>query len=738
MSTMLYDAPMADGYPIDIDMHHPEPWFDAEAKMEDDAPHFTDHDSTLSVEIDMDDHYQEVEYEMGDGEGEERYEEMSSDLLDIEVHDASEPVLEDATLPPAEVVKPPDSNPFGISSTELSLVPVATTPAMSPLPPDTDLPDAASEHVEAAEEEPGDEENASDHHPDPPVEAVVPHVDDENVEAHDQYQQLHHESGDRQAETGATDVPQAEVQQQTGMDNTDLPQPEEHHLSPDAATSDSHVVDEPVAGDPHEISEGVYIDPPPAVLVSFESSDFPDICLFNQPARSRSPSPSAEGHEQAYQVFDLLLHHRPILYYEPLASVFEALRQEEYLARIPHLADSELVLDAYDLQLVISEDNVYAREVTLHDLNVLHDGSDIAGPLRLRLKSVLPRFILRYHLLQDQVSRLNLAAAGDEQEPTTEATEQAQVQTDSRHQDNNEPQAAEAQEVTHESVRANGNPSGAADDDERPEEPEVAASEAEASAQYPESVREDVEENVAEEYADNETGDDEGHGEKLQHEEVGSAETEDLPAPPDDDDDDDDDEEHVEEQKEEEEFVVVEAPGPKPIIPLTGAVVEDTGNELENALDPPPSLHSGPQNESGPSNLQTQSHAEESETRVDTEDATGVLAGSSLFTGDPPFTKLMTYDADDPVDPPPHDGAFDEGESYEEEETQWEDAVEGDQDPDTTWEAEEARKTASNESSVTLSSKASKRSFDELELEEDEVGGKSPPGSPGAKRTRVD
>lgn len=58
---------------------------------------------------------------------------------------------------------------------------------------------------------------------------------------------------------------------------------------------------------------------------------------------------------------------------------------------------------------------------------MLHDGSDIAGPLRLRIKSVAPRFILRYHLLQDQVSRLNIAAAaGDEQEASTDPTEQGQ------------------------------------------------------------------------------------------------------------------------------------------------------------------------------------------------------------------------------------------------------------------------------------------------------------------------
>ncbi|KAJ6500433.1 hypothetical protein C8R45DRAFT_820687, partial [Mycena sanguinolenta] len=411
---MLYEAPMADYPPIDIDMHHSEPWFDSEAKMEDDVPHFTDHDSTLSVEVDMDDHYQEIEYEMGDGAREENYEEMSADLLDIEVYDVSEPPLEDATLPPADAMNPPEPHLFSMDPTETSAASLLPSPAMTPLP-DTDLPDAASEHVEAVVEVLVDEENVGDQRPEPSVDPDAPLAQDANVETNDQLQQFH-ESGDEQAETGVPDVPQAEEQHSSSTEErrpesgiTQVPQLEEHQLSSDTAASDSREVDEPVAGDPHEISDGVYIDPPPAVLVSFESSDFPDVCLFNQPARSRSPSPSAEDREQANQVYDLLLHHRPILYYEPLASVFEALRQEEYLAWIPHLADSELVLDAYDLQLVISEDNLYAREVTLHDLNVLHDGSDITGPLRLRLKSVIPRFIIRYRLLQDQVSRLNLA-----------------------------------------------------------------------------------------------------------------------------------------------------------------------------------------------------------------------------------------------------------------------------------------------------------------------------------------
>ena len=53
------------------------------------------------------------------------------------------------------------------------------------------------------------------------------------------------------------------------------------------------------------------------------------------------------------------------------------------------------------------QDNIYAREVTLHELNVLHDGIDLSGPLRLRL-SANPRFVTRYHALREQISQLSL------------------------------------------------------------------------------------------------------------------------------------------------------------------------------------------------------------------------------------------------------------------------------------------------------------------------------------------
>ncbi|KAF9070377.1 hypothetical protein BDP27DRAFT_1323944 [Rhodocollybia butyracea] len=161
--------------------------------------------------------------------------------------------------------------------------------------------------------------------------------------------------------------------------------------------------------DPHEISDGVYIDPPPAVVLSFGFLDHPDVCLFNQPSLFDPSSSTSDPSSYA-----ILLADQPTLYYEPLSTLFDALRNDKELSGVTDLSYAELVLNAYDLQLSVSEDNIFARETSLHDLNVLHDGSDLYGPLRLRLQLLNPRFIVRYRMLQDQISRLNLAEAGEE------------------------------------------------------------------------------------------------------------------------------------------------------------------------------------------------------------------------------------------------------------------------------------------------------------------------------------
>ena len=60
----------------------------------------------------------------------------------------------------------------------------------------------------------------------------------------------------------------------------------------------------------------------------------------------------------------------------------------------------------------VFQDNVLASEVSLHDLNSLHDGTNRDGPLRLRLRCSPFRFMTRYYALREQIYRLDLAEGG--------------------------------------------------------------------------------------------------------------------------------------------------------------------------------------------------------------------------------------------------------------------------------------------------------------------------------------
>ena len=70
--------------------------------------------------------------------------------------------------------------------------------------------------------------------------------------------------------------------------------------------------------------------------------------------------------------------------------------------------------------LTFRQDNIHTRDVTLHDLNILHDVSGLDGLLRIKLSQSLPRFIYRYQRLQEEVNRLHLDIGTDE-EYTAEA-----------------------------------------------------------------------------------------------------------------------------------------------------------------------------------------------------------------------------------------------------------------------------------------------------------------------------
>ncbi|KAH9966481.1 hypothetical protein BC827DRAFT_668297 [Russula dissimulans] len=187
--------------------------------------------------------------------------------------------------------------------------------------------------------------------------------------------------------------------------------------------SESHEAGEEDNADPHEIFEGVYIEPPPPVLIELPStSDQPVCALFNAPPDSLSDDTKVNS-SSIKAPYTILLQSRPTLYYETLNEVFDALREEDRIQTLIEFVEGEMVIDAYDLQLVVSEDNVHAREISLHDINVLHHGLGLIGPLRLRLRTVLSRFMRRYRGLQDQITRFNIA--GSANPPADDPDEQA-------------------------------------------------------------------------------------------------------------------------------------------------------------------------------------------------------------------------------------------------------------------------------------------------------------------------
>ncbi|KIK40751.1 hypothetical protein CY34DRAFT_251081 [Suillus luteus UH-Slu-Lm8-n1] len=436
----LLDAPMHDfATEIDVPMNPAAAQeFFVELSMDHDGHHTTYNQE--DVEVDMETYYDgNAEYEMADETEEFNESHYHHEPLDVEVYDVSgarspQPIP-DSHPSPSLIINPeisllsspaPFSDPF---TPQLATISVEHDTSTTDRPVESNHPVAEEGEFSALKEKESlalTLEQLSESDPlhltatadrtaaelnVPSVALAEPHGTEKHADA------LVSETTDR-AESSVQPT-KAEPTFQTQVEEhfetlyrSDVPS--DDSAQPQGETHPEGLQEEADnANDPHEISDGVYIDPPPAVFLSIGSSEVPEYCLFNQPPVERgSRSPSAGASNQ--QAYALLLENRPTLYYEPLSCVFEALRQDEVISRIPDSLEGELVMDAYDLQLAVLEDNVYAQEISLHDLNVLHDGSDLTGPLRIHLRSAIPRFILRYRLLQEQISRLDLAAGADE------------------------------------------------------------------------------------------------------------------------------------------------------------------------------------------------------------------------------------------------------------------------------------------------------------------------------------
>ncbi|TFK42778.1 hypothetical protein BDQ12DRAFT_719621 [Crucibulum laeve] len=447
MSTTVvetYDAQMLD-YPSDLDvpMHaSSDPWFQNEATMEEDGHPLHLQKSTsqeasdITIEVDMESYEDEqtTEYEMEDDIA---HYEPNPGSVDVEVHGADSPAHSHDVSHPVSL----HSLPSTIHGSEhLPLLQTDQLTHTAGHAPESDQP---QHYFKPVSNDLAGPSSGSVTIPSVPPESVVVEEKTWQSETHaiplsvDGQQTDSDQAAQEVVTESAAGLPDAVQNEYTATENNhshvgatslsvggdEVPIPptgeetSEHLLEYDHSEGavkpeTRHVSTEPSgssSGDPHEISEGVYIDPPPPVLLSL--SDQAELSLFNE--FSTSGSSDLDNNQESHTAH-VLLQHLPTLYYEPLSSVFDALREDEYITGIPEYSEGELIFDFYDLQLLISEDNVHTQEVTLHDLNNLHDSLGISGPLRVRLQTVVPRFIVRYHTLQEQVSRLNIGQRADD------------------------------------------------------------------------------------------------------------------------------------------------------------------------------------------------------------------------------------------------------------------------------------------------------------------------------------
>ncbi|KAJ4488354.1 hypothetical protein J3R30DRAFT_923322 [Lentinula aciculospora] len=476
-----YDTPMLDYHPdMDVQMHpNLDPWFHEEANMEAEDTFSLSRASLdrdlVDVEIEMenylDDSSQNPEYEMVDEVEAANYL-VAPELEDIVDMDAlhqpstmndstlessapveltTQPLLSPAvknisgsidaqtdTVAEAEILS--TETPMHIGHTSDESVPVNGTSEFElpvsntgideavlsePMPAGISL-EESSTHAEEFILDPEHVPNAvmnsaaASDEGGPPNGAIVAHTEAEGL-LQTGAGAMHPSTEEEVVELTGVD---ADILDQVDPVSSDVTESIERPIDHGENEEDNQVTE----NDPHEISEGVYIDPPPAVLLSFTYLDHSDVSLFNQPPQSDPSSSTTESSGYA-----VLLSERPTLYYEPLSTVFEALRNDSELSNLADLSRVELVLDAYDLELTISEDNIFTRETSLHDLNVLHDGLDFTGPLRFRLQWVNTRFIDRYRMLQEQIMRLNLADAGEEYNTKELNDNSLQETTDQEH-----------------------------------------------------------------------------------------------------------------------------------------------------------------------------------------------------------------------------------------------------------------------------------------------------------------
>ena len=162
----------------------------------------------------------------------------------------------------------------------------------------------------------------------------------------------------------------------------------------------------------------------PTMRLTFQEQDF---CVFPSP-HDETPTVYMDTSSEDTGAEDTLvgvpapeLHIDPGVFWEPLDSLFAALRVTDALGEFLE-EGTELCLAFPDLELVLHEDNVYAREISLHDISQLALGFGYHGSLHV-LVTETPRFISQYNALAMMMS----GAADDDNEAAEDEWKDGQM-----------------------------------------------------------------------------------------------------------------------------------------------------------------------------------------------------------------------------------------------------------------------------------------------------------------------
>ena len=162
----------------------------------------------------------------------------------------------------------------------------------------------------------------------------------------------------------------------------------------------------------------------PTMRLTFQEQDF---CVFPSP-HDETPTVYMDTSSKDTGAEDALvgvpapeLHIDPGVFWEPLDSLFAALRVTDALGEFLE-EGTELCLAFPDLELVLHEDNVYAREISLHDISQLALGFGYHGSLHV-LVTETPRFISQYNALAMMMS----GAADDDNEAAEDEWKDGQM-----------------------------------------------------------------------------------------------------------------------------------------------------------------------------------------------------------------------------------------------------------------------------------------------------------------------